>query len=589
MGVDAEFRLVVSPDLVTRGNWEILLQECPVATLTGSKGSVVPAVTRADLDMLRSRNGWPNPVGLQQIGKAVWRSILTAGAEAALAASRNQLAASHDGLRFVLVLQGQESEIVDPTKIQLSELPVEVLYSEVDQFLATDLTTPISRSFQWKPDRPPLRVVLPLRILIAIASPSDKPPADVAREEAVIRLALADLISARAVEVDFVAQATRETVAAQLKAKPYHVLHFVGHGGFDVVGDVDTPRAHLCFVRPDSDLSDPTDAETLSVMLKNSGVRLLVITACSSASPTPPVPGNLLDAGPLGTRAFDGVAQRAVAGVSGVTAAVAMQFDLEDVGATQFSKAFYENLLEPGLALDEVVTMARQALVVLFQLGHRAWVTPAVYWRCVGGKVFEIEPSMRPLDPAKLSELHGIDMQLSVYREHVAKIAAQPPDVRAAVNDLRLEWIADVEQLLAQRAGLFGESLRICGTRVAAGQEARCRLSLRVGNPGPIGLIQFRLEYPGDKVIFAGSEAGADVDIPPATAALGDGVLLVILANASSGRPWGGQEYELGFLRFTVPPTVDPSLVDFRLTASEVIRNGQPLAFTPVDGLLFIE
>jgi hypothetical protein len=301
------------------------------------------------------------------------------------------------------------------------------------------------------------------------------------------------------------------------------------------------------------------------------------------------MPGNLLDAGPLGTRAFDGVAQHTVAGVSGVSAAVAMQFDLEDVGAVQFSKVFYENLLKPDLALDEVVTIARQALVLQFQLGHRAWVTPTVYWRCKGGKVFEIDPSIWPLDAATLEELRGIDAQLSVYRQHLDKMAAQPAHVRALVAELWLEWIGEVEQLLARRARLFGESLRICGTRVAAGQEVRCRLSLRVGNPGPIGQIQFRLEYPGDKAIFAGSEAGADVMIPPATAVLGDGALHVVLVNASGGQQWGGQEYELGFLRFTVPRTVAPSLADIRLRAAEVISDSQPLTFAPVDGLLFIE
>jgi len=589
VGVHEEFRLVVSPDVANQGQWLVTVDECPVPGLAGPKGSVAPTLTRANLDMLRSRDGWPNPAGLQQIGKAVWQSILTAGAEAALTASRYQLAGGQHGLRFVLVLQGQESEIVDPTKIRLSELPVEALYSDVDQFLATDITTPISRSFQWKPDRPPQRVVRPLRVLVAIASPSDKPRAKIDSEKAVIQAALSDLIEARAVEVEFVVQATRAAVAAQLRAKPYHVLHFVGHGGFDVVGDVDAPRAHLCFVRPGSDLSDPTDAETLSVMLRNSSVRLVVITACSSAAPAPAVHSSLLDAGPLGTRAFDGVAQRTVAGVSGVSAAVAMQFDLEDAGAVEFSKVFYENLLEPDLALDEVVTMARRALVVQFQVGHRAWVTPTVYWRCEGGKVFEIEPSTGPLDAATLEELSGIDAQLSVYRQHLDKITAQPADVQPLVADLRMDWIAQVEQLLALRAGLFGESLRISGTRVAAGQEVRCRLSLRVVPPGPIGQIQFRLEYPGDKAIFAGSEAGADVMMPPATAVLGDGALHVVLANASGGQRWGGQEYELGFLRFKVPPTVAPSLADVRLSAAEVIRDGQQLPFTPVDGLLFIE
>ena len=584
-----EFRLVVSPDLATPGNWSVTVQKTPVAGLAGPKGSVVSVLTRAHLDTLRSRNGWPNPASLQQIGKAVWQSVFTDPAAAAFTASLQSAVQRQQGLRFVLVLQGQESEVADPARVRLSEVPVEVLYDDVNQFLATDITTPISRSFQWDPDRQPQRVVLPLRVLVAIASPSDKPPANIAQELAAIKRVVKPLTDAKALDVDYVEQATRSAVAAQLKAKPYQVMHFIGHGGFDVVGDVETPRAHLCFIRPDSSQSDPTDADTLSIMLKNSGVRLLVITACSSAAPTPAIPGDPVAPGPLGTRAFEGVAQQAVAGVSGVTAAVAMQFDLEDVGAVEFSRVFYENLLQPGLALDEIVTIARQALVLRLQAGHRAWITPAVYWRCEGGKVFEIEPSVQPLDAQTLQQLQGIDAQLAVYRDYVEKIASEPPEVRAAVDTLRLDWIAQIEQLLARRAELFGESIQIRGARAPAGHEVICRLSLRMRWPGTISVIHFRLEYPASQISFVRSEAGADVALPPAVAMLGDGVLHAVLVNPSAGEPWTPQEYELGFFRFLVPQGTAPSLVDIRLTAPQVIRDGQPLAVTPADGILFVE
>jgi hypothetical protein len=589
MGAYADFRLILSPDLATQGNWTLTLDECPLPELVGPKGSVAPTVTRAHLNTLRSRNGWPNPVGLEQVGRAVWQSVMTPAVEGAFAASLQTVVGNQQGLRFVLVLQGQESETTNQAAIRLSELPVEALYNDAHQFMATDVKTPISRSFQWKPDRPPQRVILPLRVLVAMASPTDKPPTNIEQEIQAIQSSVEHLTGSGALELEIIQQAERATVAARLKAKPFHVLHFIGHGGFDVVGDVEVPRAHLCFVRPGNSRSDPTDADTLLVMLRNTGVRLVVITACSSAAPTPPLIPEPLDPGPLGTGAFEGVAQRLVAGVSGVTAAVAMQFDLEDIGAVEFSKVFYENLLQPGLALDEVVTMARQALVTLLQAGHRAWLTPAVHWRCQGGNVFEIDPTVRQLDAQTLGELQAIDTQLAVYREYVQKIEAEPAAVRTAVNDLRLEWIMRIQQLMSQRGELVGESVRLQGARVAAGQEATCRLSLRMRQPGTVGLINLRVQYPDDRLVFAGSDAGSNVGGPPAIAPLSAGVLQMVFVNPSGGQSWSAGEYELGFLRFSVLQGSSPGVVDVQLASPVITRNGQEVAIAPADGVLFIE
>jgi hypothetical protein len=585
----AEFRMVVSPDLASPGSWSVTVEKAPVAGFAGPKGSVVSTLTREQLNTLRSRNGWPNPAVLKQIGTAVRQSIFTATAEAAFTASLDSVAQQQRGLRFVLVLQGQENDVVDTNRVRLSEVPIEVLYNDVNQFFATDLATPISRSGQWQPDRPPQRVVLPLRVLVAIASPTDKPPAQMATEVAAIKKVVEPLTANKVLQVDFVQQATRSEVAAKLNDKPYDVLHFIGHGGFDVVGDVDAPRAHLCFQRPDG-RSDPTDADTFTVMLRNSSVRLLVITACSSAAPTPPVPGDPVDSGPLGTSAFEGVAQRAVAGVSGVTAAVAMQFDLEDVGAVEFSRAFYTNLTKPGLALDEIVTLARRALVLHLQAGHRAWVTPAVYWRCEGGKVFEIEPLAQPLDAATLQRLQGVNLQLATYRDAVEKILAQPPELRAPLDDLRRGWITEMERLLAERSNLLGDAIEIRGARAPAGQVVTCRLSLRLRTAATIDLIHFRLEYPAGDISFVDTTAGADAPLPPAVARLDHGKLLAVLVTPSGGTPWPAGEHDLGSVRFAVPPGAPAKVIDIRLTTPHVAQDGQPpLAVTPADGILFVD
>src|SRR5206468_2502941 len=107
------------------------------------------------------------------------------------------------GLRIVLVTQGQENDQLAPERLRLAELPVEVLYEDTYSFLAIDPVTPVSRSFQLMPDREPYRVALPLRVLVVVATPSDKPRALADVEVRVMYNALDPLIRAGAVELDF--------------------------------------------------------------------------------------------------------------------------------------------------------------------------------------------------------------------------------------------------------------------------------------------------------------------------------------------------------------------------------------------------
>ena len=107
---------------------------------------------------------------------------------------------------------------------------------------------------------------------------------------------------------------TKAAFRNALKFNP-HILHFVGHGGFEVALDGYPSQGFLCFQGED-DLSDPMTADDLAVLLRNSSVRLAVMTACSSAKPAPMNPAGL---NPYDTLAFEGVAQKLVTGISGVT------------------------------------------------------------------------------------------------------------------------------------------------------------------------------------------------------------------------------------------------------------------------------
>ena len=581
-----DFRLTVSPDVATVGNWQIQVDDCPLPELVGNKGSLAPAVTREQLNTLRSREGWPNVNKLQTIGGAVWQSVMTESARAAFFASLAVAKAQKRGLRLVVVLQGDDRRDAGAgTAIRLPELPLEALFSE--QFFATDLMTPVSRSLQMRPDQDPFRLKHPLRVLVAVAAPNDRPPADAAKELTEIENAVAALAGAGGrLELDVLEQATREAVQSQLVKKPYHVLHFIGHGGFDVVGDDATPSAYVCFVRDDgSGKSDPTDALTVSEMLRNTTVRLVVITACSSAAPTPPQPGDPIDAGPLGTAAFDGMAQRLVSGVSPVSAAIGMQFDLESSGAVAFSRSFYENLLEPGIALDEIVTRARKALVGELNPGHRAWVTPTVYWRCKNGLVFDIELSEGELPDDVLAKIHDIDLQLGFHRGQIEKIASKTAEERAALAGFKSDAIADIEKLVADRAELLGETIRLTWDRAAAGPNFRCRLSLRMRQAGVVESVSCTAEFPPGTLSYVGAEAADGLPGPPLTADRGGAVQLRVEPGGVEQWPIG--ERDLGFLTFApVAGAALPPVLDIALAGPSVVRDGQPATFRTADAVV---
>lgn len=588
-----EFRIELTPDLQTVGKWQVRILSCPLHGLAGSAGEVVPNLSREHLRCLRSRNNWPSMATLQEIGRAVWECVMTPTAAAAYNASLQLLAQTggNKGLRITLAMVGEEPLPLGDDAIRLSELPIEALYNDQHAFVATNLMTPVSRSLQVQADHSPQKVALPLRILVVVSTPGDKPPANSLQEAQAIRDALAPLSGdGGPVLLDFCEPATRAELSKRL-VNPYHVLHFIGHGGFDSVDEDPTPRAYLAFRRPDGDTTDYVDANDLNTLLRNSNVRLVVLTACSSAAPIP----DEMPVKPYSIKAFDGIAQRLLSGPSAITAVVAMQFDMEAPAAVAFSQAFYQNLLYPGRSLDEVVTLARQALVNTpgFGSGHRAWVNPSVYWRCERGKVFEVDPLQDPLrDPAIAQKLLQIDMPMKIYRKAVedlsrlAVLSGRDPKTMELVVEYRKEF----EDLAKKRGELLGQTVRLWGGVAKAGLETDCRLTLRLRLPHAIDMVQCLVNYPADKLTFTSTSEGINSPGKPVLAnTVAPGQLRVICATPSGGQTWQPAEYELGILKFKLADGVLSGMIDLQLSDIVVMEGGQKLVFTCLNGVLFVD
>lgn len=425
-----EFRIQVRADYPTAGSWEVQLLACPIPDLIGPKGKSQPTLTRRQLRHLRNRNDWPNHGALAQIGSAVWSSVMTPDLAAAFKACLVRSREQGKGLQITAVTLGSEqrddNSLSLDAPVRLAELPFEALYTEEQGFLGTDSTTPICRGLQAASDRTPKQARLPLRVLVAVATPSDKPEASAEKEVRAIHSALDSLSG---VKLQICERPTRDELANSLKE--CDIFHFIGHGGFDPVGSDPTSQAYITLIREDSNASDWLTAYDLANLLHNTDVQLVVFTSCASAAPTP-------DEEPYSVGAFDGMAQRLLTGPSGVSAAVAMQFDMEEKAAVTFSQAFYQHLLEPDTTLTGVVTFARKQVSIKMGIAHRAWVTPTVYCRCLDGRVFElVDPQESAKVPLELSAVQRKKLRDALLSCRYMK---RPEPRRQIMSDLQKDF-----------------------------------------------------------------------------------------------------------------------------------------------------
>ena len=377
-----EFRIQVTVN-PTDGQWAVYLSKCPISSSIGPQGPAKPIVTRQQLDQLRQTTDSDYGL-LRQIGQAVWQSLMTPKLEPTFEFCLAQAKRDNKGLHVTFVLQHEGAAPPDDSSIRLAELPVELLFKEIHGFIGTSSLTPISRSLQIEPDVAPIEISSPLRILVVVAAPKAIPGVGASTEIEALECALAPLKAENKIVLEFCDPPTKTELFNRLarRDEQYHMLHFIGHGGFGTTGGDPTPQGYISLVREnDNSKAMPLYANDFATFLHDSAVRLVVLTACSTARPASP--DELEAAGALAD-----VAQRLMTGPSNLAAVVAMQFDLETDTAPPFTGTFYKCLLDARYTLDEAVTEAREAIITKKTNGHRAWGAPTLYHRCKSGILF---------------------------------------------------------------------------------------------------------------------------------------------------------------------------------------------------------
>lgn len=249
---------------------------------------------------------------------------------------------------------------------EIATWPWEFLFdSSQNRFIALSRETPLVRYLDFAERVEILEVAAPLRVLLVVSSPTDYAQLDVERECGKMEEAVAGLKNDGRLSVDRLDAATLGELQRALTRQTYHILHFIGHGGADGASE-----GHLMFEDND-ERGYAVDGSTLGTLLHNHpSMRIALLNACEGARA-------------LGKDSFAGVAQRLVQ--QGIPCVVAMQFEISDASAIQFSTAFYEGVAS-GQPVDQAVAQGR--LAIYSEVSDLEWATPVLYLRSPDARIF---------------------------------------------------------------------------------------------------------------------------------------------------------------------------------------------------------
>lgn len=253
----------------------------------------------------------------------------------------------------------------------LAALPWEALFdSETQSYLC--LKEPLVRHVPAPYAPPALTVTPPLKVLGMVSSPAGLPVLDVEAERGRLEGALRQHLDAGRVELHWLDDVSWTGVHDKLLEEEWHVLHFIGHGGYDT----ETDEGVLAFVGRNG-RADYVPASRLADLLDEAEPtpRLVVLNSCQSGA------SGTLDL-------FSGTA--AALAHSGIRAVAAMQYSISDDAAIAFARGFYKALAH-GRGIDEAVRSGRIGILGLSR-GTLEWITPVLYLRGEDTHLFDIGP-----------------------------------------------------------------------------------------------------------------------------------------------------------------------------------------------------
>jgi tetratricopeptide (TPR) repeat protein len=174
----------------------------------------------------------------------------------------------------------------------------------------------------------------------------------------------------------------KELADAKAAGRPYHIVHFDGHGTYTDTGRTGK-HGYLLFEHAGEDNVRPVDGQMLGQLLHDSGVPVLVLNACQSAMhkavAAPKTVGDFHEE----VRAIGSLAQAVVD--QGIPAVLGMRYSVYVVTAAQYIGELY-GALAKGRSFGEAATEGRKHLernperwLGLMPRSLQDWFVPVAY------------------------------------------------------------------------------------------------------------------------------------------------------------------------------------------------------------------
>jgi CHAT domain len=322
----------------------------------------------------------------------------------------------------------------------LAALPWEYLFDPdfKQDYLSLSRETPIVRHLEVALPIEPLTLEPPIRILGMVGA---RHGLDVAREQEQMALAIEHLTDKGVVRLQWVGGHTWRDLSEALQEGPWHIFHFIGHGGFD-----EATGEGLVLLDAEAGGSEPhrLPARDLGTLLADHApLKLAVLNACEGARSSE-----------TSLHSSSG----AILASRGLPAVVSMQYEISDRAAIEFARTFYDSLAD-GDAVDTAVSEARQAIKMA--LGDNLeWGTPVLHLRARDGTLFHVDVAGTLFRPPPAST----PPPAAPARPSPAPAAAAP-DARKGLlillRKVRQFWIEGVLERSLQRSARLDLGMEI--------------------------------------------------------------------------------------------------------------------------------
>ncbi|MDW3650703.1 MAG: CHAT domain-containing protein [Bacteroidia bacterium] len=315
----------------------------------------------------------------------------------------------------------------------LACLPWEYLY---DQDLGTHIClsnkTPLIRYLELTQSSEVLTIEPPLKILGMIASPNDLPPLNVEKEKADMLKAVDHLRGKAVIDICWVEGQTLDDLESALDKGPWHMLHFIGHGGFNP----DTKEGGIALVQEDGS-SHFLTASNLALLLEDyESLRIVILNSCEGARSSK-------------TDLFSSAGANLIR--KGIPAVISMQYEITDKAALEFSREFYK-WIGQGIPLEEALRLARRRIKFANDKTTE-WGTPVLHMRAPSGNLFNIEDSIR------LASYQTNSQEIKPIKPLLSQSTLSLETLKKSLNDLKKKvkhsWIEGFLKPSLQHSGLI--------------------------------------------------------------------------------------------------------------------------------------